>query len=76
MSCRFFEGWEHNADGTFSMVFGYMNRNYEEELDVPVGADNHFEPLEPTRGNPPLLRSDGSSSCSRCGCRRSGDRRT
>lgn len=30
-----------NADGTFSMYFGYMNRNYEEELDIPVGADNN-----------------------------------
>jgi len=47
-----FEGWEHNADGTFSMVFGYMNRNYEEELDVPVGADNHFEPLDADQGQP------------------------
>ena len=25
-----FEGWERNADGSFNMVFGYMNRNYEE----------------------------------------------
>jgi len=47
-----FEGWERNADGTFSMVFGYMNRNYEEELDVPVGADNHFEPLDADQGQP------------------------
>ena len=23
-----FEGWERNADGSFNMVFGYMNRNY------------------------------------------------
>ena len=23
-----FEGWERNPDGTFNMVFGYMNRNY------------------------------------------------
>jgi hypothetical protein len=35
-----FEGWERNADGTFSMVFGYLNRNYEEELDIPIGPDN------------------------------------
>jgi hypothetical protein len=35
-----FEGWEHNADGTYSMVFGYLNRNYEEELNIPVGPDN------------------------------------
>jgi len=36
-----FEGWMPNADGTFSMYFGYMNRNYEEELDIPIGADNN-----------------------------------
>ena len=35
-----FEGWEHNPDGTFSMVFGYLNRNYEEEVDIPLGVDN------------------------------------
>src|SRR5580698_2521165 len=35
-----FEGWERNPDGTFSMVFGYLNRNYEEEVDIPVGPDN------------------------------------
>lgn len=35
-----FEGWEKNPDGTFSMVFGYLNRNYEEEVDIPLGADN------------------------------------
>src|SRR5271169_1026965 len=35
-----FEGWERNADGTFSMVFGYLNRNYEEQVDIPLGSDN------------------------------------
>ena len=35
-----FEGWERNPDGTFNMVFGYLNRNYEEEVDIPVGPDN------------------------------------
>src|SRR5579863_5990681 len=39
-----FEGWEHNPDGTYSMVFGYLNRNYEEELDIPVGANNTVTP--------------------------------
>jgi hypothetical protein len=38
-----FEGWERNPDGTFSMVFGYLNRNYEEELDIPVGPANTIE---------------------------------
>ena len=47
-----YEGWERNADGTFTMVFGYMNRNYEEELDVPVGPDNKFEPLDADQGQP------------------------
>jgi hypothetical protein len=39
-----FEGWERMADGSFDMVFGYMNRNYEEEVDVPIGDGNSFEP--------------------------------
>ena len=47
-----FEGWERNADGTFSMVFGYYNRNYEETLDLPVGPDNSIEPGGPDQGQP------------------------
>jgi hypothetical protein len=39
-----FEGWERNGDGSFNFVFGYMNRNYEEEVDVPIGPDNALEP--------------------------------
>ena len=35
-----FEGWEHNPDGTYNLVFGYLNRNYEEEVDIPLGAEN------------------------------------
>jgi hypothetical protein len=35
-----FEGWERNPDGSYNMVFGYLNRNYEEEVDIPVGAEN------------------------------------
>ena len=37
-----YEGWEQSPDGTKSFVFGYMNRNWEEELDVPIGPDNGF----------------------------------
>ena len=47
-----FEGWEANADGTFNLVFGYMNRNYQEELDVPIGPDNKIEPGKPDQGQP------------------------
>ena len=39
-----YEGFDINADGSYNMWFGYMNRNYEEEVDVPVGPDNAFEP--------------------------------
>jgi hypothetical protein len=35
-----YEGWERNPDGTFSLVFGYLNRNYEEEVDIPIGTAN------------------------------------
>ncbi len=37
-----YEGWQLNPDGTRDFVFGYMNRNWEEEIDVPVGPDNSF----------------------------------
>src|SRR5262245_62166323 len=47
-----FEGWERNPDGSFNMVFGYMNRNYEEELDLPIGPDNMIEPGPVDQGQP------------------------
>jgi len=47
-----YEGWERHGDGTFTMVFGYFNRNLEEEPFVPVGPDNMFEPGDPDRGQP------------------------
>ena len=37
-----FEGWWPNADGSFTMWFGYMNSNWEEEFEVPIGPDNYF----------------------------------
>lgn len=47
-----FEGWEQNPDGSFNFVFGYMNRNWEEELNVPIGPDNNIEPGGPDQGQP------------------------
>jgi hypothetical protein len=35
-----YEGYNINPDGSYNMWFGYMNRNYEEELDIPVGPNN------------------------------------
>src|SRR6476620_5193554 len=39
-----YEGFDINADGSFNMWFGYMNRNYEEEIDIAIGDGNTFEP--------------------------------
>ena len=47
-----YEGWERNDDGSFNLVFGYMNRNWEEVIDVPVGPDNSIEPGGPDQGQP------------------------
>jgi hypothetical protein len=47
-----YEGWEEEADGTKYFLFGYMNRNWEEELDVPVGAENGFAPGPADQGQP------------------------
>jgi hypothetical protein len=47
-----YEGFEQNPDGTFTLVFGYLNRNYEEILNVPIGPDNNIEPGGPDRGQP------------------------
>ncbi len=50
-----FEGWEENDDGSFNLVFGYMNRNWLEELDVPVGPENHISPGPADQGQPTHL---------------------
>ena len=47
-----FEGWSKSADGGFLMHFGYLNRNYVEELSIPVGPANSVEPGGPDRGQP------------------------
>ncbi len=47
-----YEGWYTNPDGTYSLAFGYFNRNYDEHLDIPVGPDNRFEPGPADRGQP------------------------
>jgi hypothetical protein len=47
-----FEGWRRHPDGTIGMLFGYMNRNHQETLDLPVGPRNFFEPGPEDRGQP------------------------
>lgn len=47
-----YEGWFKNPDGTFSILFGYFNRNTKQELDISVGPQNNIEPGGPDRGQP------------------------
>ena len=47
-----FEGWWENDDGSFTLFFGYMNTNWEQEFDIPVGADNDISPGGPDQGQP------------------------
>ena len=42
-----FEGWWPNPDGSFTLWFGYMNSNWQEEFNVEVGADNYFSVTAP-----------------------------
>ena len=47
-----YQGWEQSEDGSFEMIFAYMNRNYEEHLYIPIGPNNNIEPGGPDRGQP------------------------
>src|SRR5437867_6468260 len=47
-----YEGWMPNPDGSFTLYFGYMNTNWLQEFDIPIGPDNHFEPGNPDQGQP------------------------
>lgn len=47
-----YEGWEEDSAGRRFFVFGYMNRNWQEELDIPVGPDNKFTTGAADQGQP------------------------
>jgi hypothetical protein len=47
-----FEGWFKNADGTYSILLGYYNRNLKQDLDIPLGPNNRIDPGGPDRGQP------------------------
>jgi hypothetical protein len=48
----YYEGWIRNADGSFDIVFGYFNRNWQQELAIPAGPDNKVEPFGGDAGQP------------------------
>jgi len=47
-----FEGWFENSDGSRTFLVGYLNRNTEQALDVPIGPNNRIEPGGPDLGQP------------------------
>ncbi|HWE48507.1 MAG TPA: hypothetical protein VG273_01885 [Bryobacteraceae bacterium] len=47
-----YEGWWQNPDGTYSLMFGYFNRNTKETPDVPIGPNNHIDPGPADQGQP------------------------
>ena len=46
-----FEGWYRNADGSFTILLGYFNRN-SHPVDIPIGDDNQIQPGGPDLGQP------------------------
>jgi hypothetical protein len=42
----FFDGWYDNGDGTVTYSFGFLNRNTEEIVDIPLGPNNKIEPAQ------------------------------
>jgi hypothetical protein len=47
-----YEGWMQNPDGSYTLYFGYMNTNWEQEFDIPIGPDNSFSPGPADQGQP------------------------
>src|SRR5687767_253302 len=53
-----YEGWYRNADGSFTMSFGYYNRNATETVEIPLGAGNSITPGNPNQGQPTTFYPD------------------
>ena len=47
-----FEGWYRNKNGSYSLSFGYYNRNTVEQMEVPIGSDNFVAPGAANQGQP------------------------
>lgn len=47
-----FEGWYRNPDGTYTISFGYFNRNSAEVIEIPVGTNNSITPGAANQGQP------------------------
>jgi hypothetical protein len=47
-----YEGWMYTPEGAYLLYFGYMNTNWLQEFDIPVGPENTIEPGGPDQGQP------------------------
>lgn len=52
-----FEGWYKNSDGSFTLSFGYFNRNMQEAVEISLGSANFVRPsaydgTQPTHFDP------------------------
>jgi hypothetical protein len=47
-----YEGWVPNPDGSYDLLFGYMNRDWNDQVAIPLGPDNNMQPDGPDRGQP------------------------
>jgi hypothetical protein len=47
-----YEGWLPNPDGSFELLFGYFNREWDDQVTIAVGPDNTMEPGGPDLGQP------------------------
>lgn len=47
-----YEGWIPQQDGSFDLVFGYLNRTWDDEGHVPLGPGNTIDPGGPDHGQP------------------------
>ncbi len=52
-----YEGWYRNADGTFTLSFGYYNRNSEEVVEIPIGPNNFITPGARNQGQPSAFQT-------------------
>lgn len=48
----YFDGFYQNEDGTYTLSFGFLNRNDEDLIEIALGVDNFIEPAEFDGGQP------------------------
>ena len=47
-----YEGFFRTEDGRIFASFGYLNKNHQETIDIPIGPDNKITPGPDDRGQP------------------------